>query len=237
MPTVGIIIIGDEILTGKFTDLNTPWLIHRCRELGLDVRRVAIIPDVVPLIAEEVALQSARFDHVFTTGGVGPTHDDVTMAGVAAAFGVTATPHPQLVEILRSKMGDACNEAALRMAEVPEGSDLWWDGDVIWPQVVLRNVVIFPGVPSLLQRKFNAISGRFQGVVMLHERLHTTARETEIALLLGQAQDRWPQVAIGSYPDLDRHTVTVTLDSRDADAMAACAALLRAGLAAWPPVP
>jgi len=234
MPKAGLVIVGNEILTGKVTDENTPWLARRCRELGVDLCRVSVIPDEVALIAEEVARCSSAFDHVFTTGGVGPTHDDVTMEGVAAAFGVPVVRHPDLERILRTRLGERCTEAALRMAEIPEGSELWWDGEVIWPQVVTRNVAVFPGVPSLLRRKFDAVAARFRGEPVHSLSLETLSRETDIAALLYEAAARWPQVAIGSYPhiDVEPHSVTVTLDSRDTSALQACYAMLQAGLAA-----
>lgn len=234
MPTAGVVIIGNEILTGKVVDENTPWLARRCRELGVDLRQVVVIPDVLELIGEEVARFSARFDHVFTTGGVGPTHDDVTMAGVAAAFDVPVVRHPALERVLRDRLGARCNEAALRMAEVPDGAELWWDGEVRWPLVVMRNVCVFPGVPSLLRLKFDAVAGRFRGEPVLGRRLETLARETEIAHALSAAAARWPTVEIGSYPhiDVEPHSVTVTLDSRDPEALAECEEHLRSALAA-----
>ena len=233
MPTAGVIIIGDEILSGKFTDENTPFLARRLAELGIDLRRVSVIPDEVRGIGEEVRRFAGLFDHVFTTGGVGPTHDDRTMEGVALGFDVPVVRHPELEAILREKLGSGCTEAALRMAEVPRGAALWRDGDMVWPQVVMANVVIFPGVPSLLRKKFDAVAGRFHGVPVSGRRLTTTARETDIAHILSEAQEVWPTVSVGSYPQFDQepHTVTVTMDSRDSDALAACEARLRERLA------
>ena len=123
--------------------------------------------------------------------------------------------------------------AALRMADVPRGAELWADGDLRFPQVVVRNVVIFPGVPKLLQLKFDAICHRFSGEAVHSDRLTTTASESDIAGLLTDAQRRWPRVEIGSYPKYDRkpYTVTVTLDSRDTDALKACHAFLAQALA------
>ena len=233
MPKAGVIIIGDEILSGKFTDENTPFLAKRLRELGVDLRRVSVIPDDIEQIGAEVKAFHERFDHVFTTGGVGPTHDDVTMEGVARGFGVALERHPALEQVLRDKLGEACNDAALRMAEVPVGASLWWDGPMVWPVVAMQNVAIFPGVPSLLRRKFDAVAGRFQGVPVQGRRLVTLAQETAIAHILRAAQDRWPAVSIGSYPqlDVDPHTVTITLDSRDPAALERCEAWLRDELA------
>ncbi len=239
MPTAGVAIIGNELLSGKFADENTPWLVQRLRGLGCDLLRVAVIPDTLEAIAQEVADQSARFDWVITTGGVGPTHDDLTFAGVARAFGVTLHRHPELTTILHNKLGAACNDAALRMAEVPFGASLWWDGAVVFPLIVMRNVCIFPGVPSLLQLKFNKVAHRFAGTPMSTVRLHTIQTESVIADVLTAAAERWPTVAIGSYPRLDEVPVRVivTLEGRDEPALVAAAAFLLAADAGLSPVP
>jgi FAD synthetase len=187
------------------------------------------LPDTIADIAAEVRSASARYDHVFTSGGVGPTHDDLTLPGVAAALGVPVVRHPELEGILRARMGEACNEAALRMAEIPEGAELWWEGQVRWPLVVARNVAIFPGVPALLRAKFDAVAHRFAGVPVQTRRVVTTATEPEIADLLTEAARRWESVAIGSYPRFETtpRTVIVTMESRENEALVACEAWLR----------
>lgn len=230
MPTAAVVIIGNEILTGKFADENAPFLIARLRALGCDLGRVVVIPDVPEVIASEVRACSAAFDHVFTTGGVGPTHDDLTMPSIAQAFGVPLWRHPELEQLLRARMGAACNEAALRMADVPQGAELWWDGAVRFPLVVMRNVAIFPGVPALLRLKFDAVAHRFQGVPVQTRRIWTFRTEPEIADALTHAASRWPEVAIGSYPRFERtpHEVLLTLESRDAAALDACAGFVLA---------
>jgi molybdenum cofactor synthesis domain-containing protein len=230
MPTAAIVIIGNEILTGKFADENAPFLVERLRSLGCDLGRIVTIPDTLDGIAAEVAAASAAFDWVFTTGGVGPTHDDLTFPAVARAFGVALVRHPALEKILWEKLGERCNEAALRMAEVPAGAELWWDGDFPYPQVVMRNVCIFPGVPSLLRRKFDAVSHRFVGVPVATARLTTELTEPEIAEALAEAAAHWPAVAIGSYPRWDERpaVVIVTMESRDQEALSMCDAWLRA---------
>ena len=217
MPTAAAIIIGDEILSGKFADQNSPWLIGRCKALGIDLIRICIIPDIIDEIAEEVIRWSRRVDHVFTTGGVGPTHDDLTMAGIAAAFEMSLIRHPELVAVLKEKLGARCNEDALRMAEVPSGAQLWWEGDFLFPQVVVGNVYIFPGVPVLFQKKFDGVAHRFIGLPRQVRKLVTEAAETEIAAGLRQLAERFPLIQIGSYPQFDVKpwTVTVTLDGRD----------------------
>lgn len=233
MPTAALVIIGNEILSGKFADENGPYLVPRLRELGCDLGRIVVIPDAPQVIASEVRACSDAFTHVFTSGGVGPTHDDVTFPSVALAFGVPLVRHPTLEAILRDRLGEACNDAALRMAEIPEGADLWWDGLVRYPLVVVRNVAIFPGVPALFKLKFEAVAHRFAGQPMSTERAWTSRTEPEIADCLTEAAGRWPGVAIGSYPrfELVPPRVLVTLESRDADALAASAAFVRAGIA------
>lgn len=229
MPTVAVVIIGNEILTGKFADENTPWLVQQLRSLGADLKRVSIVPDEVNVIADEVRRARATCDLVITTGGVGPTHDDVTLAGIAAALGVPLVRHPDLESILRARMGDACNAAALRMAEVPAGAELCWQGQAGWPLVVASGVYIFPGVPRLLQQKFVGVAERFQGTPVTTSRWTTTETEPAIADTLTEASERWPEVAIGSYPRFETtpRTVIVTMESRDPDALAACADFLR----------
>ncbi len=232
MSCAAVIIIGDEILSGKFRDENSPWLIQRCRTLGIDLHRVCVIPDALDEIAEVVARWSERVDHVFTTGGVGPTHDDLTMAGIARAFSVPLVRNPALVQAIADKLGDRCNAAALRMADVPAGAELWWDGELFFPQVVVRNVCIFPGVPSLLRRKFDGIAHRLAGTPRRLRRMVTAEREIDIAARLRVIAEAFPQVMVGSYPQIDRRpwTVTITLDGRDEEALRCAEAALRAAI-------
>lgn len=234
MPNAVAVVIGNEILSGKFRDANSPWLATRCRALGIDLVRIHVIPDDISVIGRVVAEASAMADHVFTTGGVGPTHDDLTMAGIAAAFGVELLRHPDLERALRERMGDRVTPSALCMADVPSGAELWWSDKIFFPQVVMRNVLIFPGVPRLLQVKFDDVAHRLaSGPPVRGEQLVSSAAETDIAADLLAAQERFPTVEIGSYPQFDRrpHTVTITMDSRDLGALAACLAHVRALLA------
>src|SRR5712671_6677068 len=120
--TAGIVLIGNEILSGKIADANAAYLCRELRALGVDVRRISVIPDEVELIAREVATFSRDYDVVFTSGGVGPTHDDVTIEGVARAMDVKLVRHPLLVGILETLAKGRLNEARLKMAEVPEGA-------------------------------------------------------------------------------------------------------------------
>jgi len=229
MPTAAVVIIGDEILSGKFEDANSPWLAQRCRGLGVDLVRIVTVPDVVDEIADEVRRCVDKADLVFTTGGVGPTHDDLTMAGIAQAFDLPLHRHPELEALVRAYLGDRISDDALRMADVPAGSELLWDGDVRFPLVRVGTVHIFPGVPGLLRLKFDAVAHYFAGEPVRSRRVTTTRSEPAIAGPLRALQDRFPAVSIGSYPQFERRpwTVTLTLDSRDPSELDVCEAALR----------
>ena len=221
MSTAAAVIIGNEILTGKFPDQNGPWLVKRSREIGLDLKRIAVIEDTVEAIAEEVAVSAERVDWVFTTGGIGPTHDDVTMRGIAAAFDVPIERNDKLRNMIQAYMGSKVNEAALQMADIPKGSTLWQESLKHFPVVVCRNVVIFPGVPAYFQAKFNAIAHRFEGQPIQSLKLVTHQTEPAIARVLATADTRWAEVAIGSYPRFDTspRSVIITLDSRSVQSL------------------
>jgi molybdenum cofactor synthesis domain-containing protein len=230
--TAGIVIIGDEILSGKFADENAAFLIQELRELGVRLRRIAVIPDDVEDIATTVADFSRRFDHVFTSGGVGPTHDDVTMAGVARAFGTRVIVEPELAAAIRAHFGPELAERNLRLAEVPEGAELIADPVMKWPVAAYKNVYILPGVPSLFRRKFGAIRERFRAAPFAVARIYCSADEGALAPHLDAVVAAFPSVAIGSYPRFEepRFRVLVTLESKTADDVAAAAAALRARL-------
>src|SRR5207237_9115820 len=138
--TPGIILIGNEILSGKVVDANASYLCRELRALGVEVRKISVIPDEVELIAFEVGEHSRAFDVVFTSGGVGPTHDDVTIEGVARAFDRKVIVHPEIESKLRDFYGDKINRARLKMAEVPEGADLITDVSLNFPTVQLENI-------------------------------------------------------------------------------------------------
>ncbi len=230
--TAGVVIIGDEILSGKFVEENAAYLIKELRALGVALRRVVIVPDVVEDIADAVADAARRYDHVFTSGGVGPTHDDLTMEGIACAFGVPVVRDPELERLLRAFYGARLEERNLRMAEVPEGAHFVPADHPSWPVTAFRNVYILPGVPVIFRRKFDAMKERFRQATVAHvKRVYCMAEEGAIAAHLDAVVAEFPDVDVGSYPRFEAvdYRLIVTLEARhEAAAWAACAALLAA---------
>jgi molybdenum cofactor synthesis domain-containing protein len=233
MSRAAVIIIGNEILSGKFADENARFLIGELRQLGVELGRISIIPDDIDDIAETVPRVAARFDVVFTSGGVGPTHDDVTMAGLARGFGTRVIRHPVLEELLRQYYGDRLTESHLRLAEVPEGAELV-QGDGVWPVSAYKNVYILPGVPSLFRRKFLSIRERFRSRPFFTARLYVAADETAIATDLNRMVAAHPLVDFGSYPRFEEteYRVLLTVESHDREAVARAAGELAAALGA-----
>ena len=218
MPTAGIVIIGNEILSGKVTDVNSPYLCRELRSLGVDVERIVTIPDQVPVIAREVRAMSETYDFVFTSGGIGPTHDDLTMDGVAEAFDRPIECNPSIAERIERAQGRVPNESQLKMAMVPTGSKLVDAGDLWFPVVIVENVYVFPGIPELLRKKFESVRERFRGVPVLLKRVFVKQRESDIAASLHELLDEFPELMLGSYPRIGEEAfhVLLTLESRDA---------------------
>ncbi|MFB3117229.1 MAG: competence/damage-inducible protein A [Myxococcota bacterium] len=219
MSTAGILVIGNEILSGKVVDTNSPYLCERLRGLGVDVERIVTIPDAIEIIASEVKAMSESYDYVFTSGGIGPTHDDLTIEGVAAAFGRSVEIDKTLEEKIRLAIGDELNEGQLKMAKVPAGATLINSGDKWFPLVVVDNVYIFPGIPEALRRKFESACGRFSGVPYLLKRVYVKHSESDIVEALNALLKAFPDLVLGSYPKLREpsYQVLVTLESRDKD--------------------
>src|SRR5919197_4400923 len=215
--TAGIVLIGNEILSGKVIDANAAYLCRELRDLGVEVRRVVVIPDEVALIAEEVAAFSKAFDLVFTSGGVGPTHDDVTVEGVARAMGVPVVRHPELVGLLERYYRDTLTDAALRMSEIPEGAELITGNGLRFPNIAMRNVYVLPGVPEIFRRKFDAIRERFRDTPIHLKNVFVRIGEGMLADYLNGLLRDFPVLLLGSYPEFSNpeYQVKVTLESRD----------------------
>lgn len=226
--TAGVIIIGNEILSGKVSDCNSSYLASELRTLGVSLMRISVIPDDAEIIGNETAEFSKTYDYVFTSGGVGPTHDDVTMEGIARGFHAKIVQHPELVKRFRSHYGNSCNPAVMKMAEVPEGTEIIDPGDMSFPVVSFRNIFIFPGIPKYLAEKFSAIKGRFRCPGFHLKRFFLNANESDIAEILNRTVNGHADVSFGSYPVLDNpeYKVIVTAESKSGDSLSTSVAEL-----------
>jgi molybdenum cofactor synthesis domain-containing protein len=230
-PTAAVIVIGNEILSGKVDDQNARYLIGELRALGVSLRRIEVIPDVVDDIARTVRAISGTVDHVFTSGGVGPTHDDVTLQAVAAAFDMPIARNGELEALMRARWGSALRPRDLRMADIPAGARLVHGPGTpasTWPVVVVRNVWVLPGVPGIFRRKFEAVRELFRAPPIHGRALYTRADEAEIAGALDETVATFPAVDVGSYPQTEGgpHRVKVTFDGRDRAAVDGALAFL-----------
>ncbi len=218
-PTAGILLIGEELLSGKVDDENARFLVKALRALGVVTRRIEVVPDEPDEIVAAVRTLSARFTHVFTSGGVGATHDDVTMPAVARAFGVPLERNDELAELIRRSLGANFSERDLRMADLPVGARLHHgqaDLASTWPVVAMNNVFVLPGVPAILQRKFALIADSLRTSPIFARALYINETEGQIAHHLDAVVEQFPDVSIGSYPHIHAtdYKVKVTLDSR-----------------------
>ncbi|HRG96711.1 MAG TPA: molybdopterin-binding protein [Polyangiaceae bacterium] len=234
--TAALLLIGDEILSGKVEEANLVVLARTLRSLGIALRRVVTIGDDVDLIAREVAELSRTHDHLITSGGVGPTHDDVTVPGVAQAFGVAVELDPGLVAMLRDHYKERCTEGHLLMARVPAGATLEVSESVRWPTIRLGNTWLFPGIPEVFRLKLPVLAARLAGGrPWVSHAVYTQMDEGDLKPLLDPIVAQHPEVSVGSYPKWSDPTyrTKLTFDGQDADAVraavAAFVALLPAG--------
>lgn len=215
------LVIGNELLTGKIKDANVPELARALRALGIRLERVVMLPDDVALLAAEIAQLSRDFDVVFTSGGVGPTHDDVTVIAVARAFGLDVVEDPHLAGLIRGVYRERATEAHLLMARVPQGSVLCGAPDVEWPTPVTNNVWMLPGIPDLFRLKLLTVRAWLRGpTTFLTRTLFLRQEEPLLKPLLDQVVARHPLVEIGSYPKWfdPTYRTQITFDAETAEA-------------------
>jgi molybdenum cofactor synthesis domain-containing protein len=226
--TAAALVIGNEILSGKVQDANTYALARELRALGIELRRVVVVPDEIEVIAAEVNALRTTHDLLFTSGGVGPTHDDVTIVAVARALGRQVVRFPEVEQLLREHYGTRCTADHLRMADLVEGTELVRSAEGgAWPTFVLGNIYILPGVPEIYRMKLQAVrerlSGGDRGFVL--RSVYTRGDEGTIKCWIDDVVARYPDVMVGSYPrfsDPD-HNVRITFDGRDAERVEAAA--------------
>ena len=214
--TAAMVVIGNEILSGKVTDSNSPFLASELRAAGVSLERIIVIPDEIDLIASTVAEYSGAFDYVFTSGGVGPTHDDLTIDGIARAFAVPVVEHPELRDLITRVIGTKLNESHLKMAQVPEGAELIGDRDH-FPTVLMGNVYVLPGIPEIFEAKVLALRERFREAPYHLRQIYVAASESRIAEFLNATLALFPELMLGSYPKYagTEYNVRLTLESKD----------------------
>jgi molybdenum cofactor synthesis domain-containing protein len=220
--TASAVLIGNELLSGKVHEANLLELARMLRALGVSLRRVVMIPDEMDVIAHEVREHSERHDVVFTSGGVGPTHDDLTIEAIAKGFGVPALIDPTMERLLRNAYGERVTDGHLRMALVPQGALLATTPEIPWPTVVFQNVWILPGVPEIFRMKLDVVRAWVKGPESFVSRaVFTKMDEADLKPLLDEIVGTHPRVDVGSYPKWfdPTYKTKITFDSRDAAAV------------------
>lgn len=234
--TAGIVVIGDEILSGRTKDTNVGFITEYLTEIGIEAREVRIVPDVTSMIVEAVDTLRARYTYVFTTGGIGPTHDDITADAIATAFGVGIEIDQRAVDVMRWRYPDMeLTPARLRMARIPHGAELIENPVSGAPGFQIGNVFVMAGVPRIMQGMLERTGPRLRtGLRILSETIEALMPEGRIAEPLSEIARAFADVSIGSYPHFDgkQYRTQVVVRSRDPERVAAARAAVEAAIAA-----
>lgn len=199
--TAALIIIGDEILSGRTQDANLAYLAKWLNVQGIRLKQVRVVADEMDAIAEALGALRTKYDYVFTTGGIGPTHDDITVDAIAAALGVPVVIHPEARAILAGYYKDKLTDARLRMARVPEGASLLENARTGAPGIRIDNIFIMAGVPVITQGMLASLDGKLEGgAPVLSRSVGAWTAESRVAELLGAVEKAHDGVQIGSYP-------------------------------------
>jgi molybdenum cofactor synthesis domain-containing protein len=236
MSTAAVVVIGNEVLSAKVVDENGPFLARELRALGVELRHMETVPDEVPVIADAVRRARTYGRWVFTSGGIGPTHDDGSVAAVAAALDRPVVCDERSLALLEKKFaarGVAMSPALRRLSLLPEGGQFVWDEERLFPVITLDDFVLLPGVPSLLRQGFGLLRERFRSAPIAARAVFLSLGEGKLAEHLDAVVGEFPDVSIGSYPRFDAadHRVKVTFDGRSAERVDAA---LRAFVARMP---
>ena len=234
--TAALVVVGDEILSGRTQDKNIAQVASWLGIQGIRLREVRVVPDDMDAIIESVNILRARNDYLFTTGGIGPTHDDITVDAVAAALGVDVVIHPKARAILEGyATRGGLNDARLRMARVPDGADLIENKVSGAPGIRAGNVFLMAGVPGITAQMLDGLTGQLEGgLPLLSTTIGCWVAESEIADLLRETEKAFDDCQIGSYPFFreGRTGANFVIRSVSENQLAACAAALEQGLAA-----
>jgi molybdenum cofactor synthesis domain-containing protein len=222
--TAGLLVIGDEILSGRTKDKNIGYTADYLTAIGIDLKEVRVISDDETAIVSALNALRSTYDYVFTTGGIGPTHDDITADCVAKAFGVALPYHPDAVEILKQRMaktGGELNEARLRMARIPEGAQLIVNKVSGAPGFWIDNVIVMAGVPSVMQSMLDEVAPKLKtGAKLISVTIRADAKEGDVGTELGAIAKAHPETIIGSYPFFDEKlgpNTNIVVRARDPD--------------------
>ncbi|CAN7176349.1 molybdopterin-binding protein [Bosea sp. LjRoot9] len=230
--TAAILVIGDEILSGRTKDRNIGYIAEYLTNIGIDLREVRVVSDIQDEIVQALNALRARFTYVFTTGGIGPTHDDITADSVAAAFGVSIDHDPRAIAMLSERFPpDQLNEARLRMARIPAGADLIANSVSKAPGFNIGNVYVMAGVPSIMQAMLDVVAPTLRtGVRMLSDTVRAGLREGDIGTALAEVAKAHPEVSIGSYPFFSEAgpDTNIVVRSRDPEKLAVAMAAVQA---------
>jgi molybdenum cofactor synthesis domain-containing protein len=234
--TAGLLVIGDEILSGRTKDKNIGYIAEYLTALGVDLKEVRVVADEEDAIVEALNALRSRYTYLFTTGGIGPTHDDITADAVAKAFGVSIDHDPTAVELLRARFrGADLNEARMRMARIPTGAELVHNKVSTAPGFRIGNVFVMAGVPTIMQAMLDFIAPMLHtGAKILSETVRADAREGDIGGPLGDIAKAHPGTMIGSYPFFDEKrgpNTNIVVRSRDPAQLAAAKAAVESMLA------
>jgi molybdenum cofactor synthesis domain-containing protein len=232
------LLIGNELLSGKVHEANLVNLARTLRTLGVKLERAVMVPDDMQVIAREVRALADGHDVVFTSGGVGPTHDDITIEAVALAFGVAAVVHPEFAALLHGVYKEKMTDGHLRMALVPEGAELVRHEETRWPTVLMKNVWILPGVPEAFRMKLAVVRASVRGPTNFFSReVFTKMDEPDLKPLLDRVVAGHPDVDVGSYPKWfdTRYKTKITFDATDEAKLEAAVREFLAGLPAGEP--
>jgi molybdenum cofactor synthesis domain-containing protein len=236
--TAAVLVIGDEILSGRTKDKNIGYIADYLTALGIDLREVRVVPDIEEEIVGAVNALRAKYTYLFTTGGIGPTHDDITADCVAAAFGAPLEFHPEAVAILKERLartGGELNEARMRMARIPRGASLVYNKVSGAPGFWLDNVIVMAGIPAVMQGMLDEVAPKLKtGAKLLSETIRADAKEGDVGTELGVIAKANPDTIIGSYPFFDEKlgpNTNIVVRSRDPQKLAAAKAAVEAMLA------